>query len=720
MIKDRVCQHLRATGYNSSDSARYASLVQKWCDQSGKEWTVERLKTLKESFQKSLETGEYTLPAYWATRKNRAGKTIVRDGFVHRVLSSPNEGVNLRRKEAFLRIYQVIKLDELSQKQTAKMKSAILGESNANGSFLLTACERVKIRHIGPKALDRVRRVGDKSKSLPQMWGQSQKRSPAYVIPEFGKPTEVKLKSTPRDDVAVVKWIDYFAIDRQTHEFWRRYPEFVGNRLLGSDRIARPMTYPEFKMEDLQAGTLSVIQEGGAKARWVANPFLAFQALGEPLKDKLWAYTMASYSDVVCTDDQDRGYETVAQWLQEGRKVWCFDASSFTDRFPLKLQLSVLQQLQDVGIASEADVESFKLVVQKPWRCNAIGEDVRWSVGQPLGYGPSFHLATLTHAALVDYLSSYTLKENRRMFRIVGDDIVIADERLAQLYETAMRRLGVDINRQKSLISDEYAEFLGKIITKEGVNPSIKVKLLTSSDQIVDTVVFYGQSGLKWLTPSERERAMRVYLPVDLGGYGWRPPGQTYTEWLDSTQQDAFAVKRLLKDITSFYGRESLIGASDVEREIERRIEYYSINDYNLSASEWARLGVSEEVNALTGLPASKTREESRSQPSMSSEANSFVSIMDMVFKLSDPDWKSDLPKLDEQGTKDFLKSIVRDTHVAITPHGYLNNTEKPYTGQSVIEVTNEQQTQKPAERVRRSDVFRKEKRQWDAEDPSP
>ena len=712
MIKDRVCQHLRSVGYNPDESSRYASLVQKWCNQSGKEWAVERLKSLKSSFQKSLETGEYSLPEYWATRKNRDGKTIVRDGFVHRILSSPNEGKNFMRKEAFLRLYQVIKLDEPSPKQISKMKSAILGESTADERLLKSCVSTIRVRPVSKGNVEKIAFIGDGSKTLAQMFGQSQKRSPAYVIPENERATKVKLVSTPRDDINVAKWIDYFAIDRQTHEFWVRYPEFVGSRLLGPGRPAPVMTYPEEPMKDLQAGTLAVIQEGGAKARWVANPFLAFQALGEPLKDKLWEYTKFAYPDVVCTDDQEHGYATVHSWLQQGLKVWSFDASSFTDRFPLSLQLAVLQQLQEMGIASEADIEAFKLVVQKPWKCNAVGQDVVWTVGQPLGYGPSFHLATLTHAALVDAFYRKLPVGTERMFRIVGDDIVIADERLASVYEQTMSGIGVDINRQKSLISNEYAEFLGKLVSKEGVNPSIKVKLLLSSDQIVDTLRFYGMNGLKWLTPSEKEKAYRAYLPADLGGLDWRLPGLKYEEWLATTPQEAFAIKRLVHDVTAFYGRESLAGASDVEREINSRIEYYSINGYDLSASEWARVGVLEELNGLTNLPVAKTRVDTRSSPS---NGNNFVSIMDMVTKLANRSenlggLKKDLSSID---------SILRNTHVSISKHGYLNETEKPYTGQSVIEVHNEQQNSK-AERVRKRDVFLKRERQAGSEDPQP
>nr|UYL95382.1 MAG: RNA-dependent RNA polymerase [Zhangye Narna tick virus 1] len=707
MIKDRVCQHLRSVGYDQTESSRFASLIQKWCDRSGNEWTVERLKSLKVAFKNSLETGQYQLPAYWATRKNRSGKTIVRDGFVHRVLTSPNEGKNLVRKEAFLRLYQVIKLDGPSKKQLSKMETAIEGKPTADPEVLRQLCSAVKVRRANHRTVARVQVVGNSSKTLSQMWGNRQKRSPAYVIPENDSGKSTKLVSTSREDVETAKFIDYFSVDRQTNEFWSRYPGFVGDRLLGPGRPCPRVRYTEIPLKDLPAGTLTVIQEGGAKARWVANPLLAFQALGEPLKDKLWEYTKELYPDVICTDDQGRGYGIVAQWITEGRKVWSFDASSFTDRFPLQLQLSVLQQLQDMGIASKADVESFKLVVQKRWQCNVVGREISWTQGQPLGYGPSFHIATLTHAALVETLAKDpSVLADAKMFCVVGDDIVIADERLAHAYEFAMTKLGVEINRQKSLISNDYAEFLGKLISKEGVNPSIKVKFLLSSDQVVDTLRFYGPNGLKWLTPRERGMAMRAYLPVDLGGLDWRLPNTTYREWLAITRQEEFAVKRLVNDVAAFYGRESLTGASDVEREINRRIEFYSINGYDLSASEWARLGVTEELNALTNLPIAKTREESRSLPSTS---NTFVHVVDMVSKLSSRGLET------TPLTKDYLDSLLRNNHVAITRHGYLNETEKPYTGQSVIEVTNEQSS--PAVRVKERDVFHKGRKRHE-EDP--
>jgi len=585
----------------------------------------------------------------------------------------------------------------VSKKQTIKMKSAILSQSNADMTVLQNLEETLWIRHVSSNIRSRILSEGERSKTLPDMIGNSKKRSPAFIIPEDDREPSIYLRSTKRNDVQVAKWIDYFASDEQTNKLWGKSQEFVSSRLMGKGRPVPKMTYPDVKFKDLQAGTLSVIQEGGAKARWVANPLLAFQAIGEPLKDKLWAYTKLAYADVICTDDQERGISTVTKWLSQDRRVWSFDASAFTDRFPLSLQLVVLDKLVGKGIIQDIDVEWFKLVVSKSWICRAIRSDVTWSVGQPLGYGPSFHVATLTHAALVETLCT-KLGIMDRPFQIVGDDIVISNEQLALSYSETMSSIGVEINLSKSLISNEYAEFVGKLVSSEGANPSMKTKILISHSQIVDTLRFYGMNGLKWLTPWERSQALRVYLPVDLGGYDWRPAEISWKSWLAMTQQEYFAVKRLEKDFVAFYGRETLIGALDVELALQRRFEFYSINGYGISNSEWLQIGVKEELNRLTDFPIAKTRDDSRSAPS----TNTFRYIEDTIVRLNQ--YHKD------KGIKPSLL-LLQNSRVSVSAHGYLNNTEKPYTGQSVIQVIKDEREysskEKPSSPVRYRDIYK-------------
>lgn len=130
--KDRVCQHLKALNLPSKEASRIASLVCKWLINSGPEWTVERLKSIKQAHQESLQTtdGSYTPPEGWATRKNRDGKIILKDGFYHRLLTHTR--FNLKQVEGVLRIYQVITLEQTSRKQLSKMKNAIEAPSTCD------------------------------------------------------------------------------------------------------------------------------------------------------------------------------------------------------------------------------------------------------------------------------------------------------------------------------------------------------------------------------------------------------------------------------------------------------------------------------------------------------------------------------------------------------------------------------------------------------------
>ena len=83
----------------------------------------------------------------------------------------------------------------------------------------------------------------------------------------------------------------------------------------------------------------------------------------------------------------------------------------------------------------------------------------RWSQicfvgGQPLGYHSSWPLFALSHLLLVRWSAeqAYPGMVFRR-YAVLGDYVVIADKRVASLYEQALVKLGVMISYQKSQIS---------------------------------------------------------------------------------------------------------------------------------------------------------------------------------------------------------------------------------------------------------------------------
>ena len=78
--------------------------------------------------------------------------------------------------------------------------------------------------------------------------------------------------------------------------------------------------------------------------------------------------------------------------------------------------------------------------------------------GQPLGYYSSWPLFALSHHVLVWYAAEQCYPgQVFRRYAILGDDIVIADDRVAMTYSALLERLGVSISLPKSLTSKEGA-----------------------------------------------------------------------------------------------------------------------------------------------------------------------------------------------------------------------------------------------------------------------
>jgi len=467
---------------------------------------------------------------------------------VRLVMDLPNDSAKaLKKKEAFLRIYQVIRLDEISQSQMTRFMSAVTGPYSGSPEALTSALYAVEL------GLNRLLRgiknedVTRESRYLPlRLWAPVDKRAPVLAGWNLRRGETPRVLTKSRKHIASYNFVDLLSYDKDWQGLWRRYPADVSNCMVGDGELI-PIQYAGWRLEqDLPAGRIGFIQEGGCKLRSVASPFLAVQALGEPLKRKLEAITRAI--PMIGTFGQSDSHEAIIHWLQVGREVSSYDLSSFTDRFPFVLQEQVLTLLQKRGLISQFDVDVVKTTVNKCWVLPGTSEPVRWAVGQPLGFGPSFHLATLTHAALLRGLSE------SKLFHVVGDDVAIGDPLLSQRYSDIITRMGIEISTSKSVISREYAEFCGKLLSSKGVNPSIKVRLLTGADQLVTTMSYYGPRGVSFLSPSERKWLLKVLLPEDLGGLGWSLPGMKYSEWLHALNTDAIAEHRLRVDLQGFLG----------------------------------------------------------------------------------------------------------------------------------------------------------------------
>jgi hypothetical protein len=280
---------------------------------------------------------------------------------------------------------------------------------------------------------------------------------------------------------------------------------------------------------NLCVGKISYIQEPGLKLRAVANPNRVLQAALDPLKKGLGHVLESLPNDH--TFNQERGVAVVQQWLQEQRTCHSIDLSDATNLFPLSYTLSVLKNRIKVSESSDKDlyldqVDLFAEIARSPWFTKENGEfEVhRFTRGQPLGLGPSFFAFGLSHNALLEELC-YKNGIDPTLYAILGDDIVIADDRLANLYRRELEVLGCKIAKEKSIVSNKVAEFAGKLIFAKDVTPQFKWRGISDAN-FVDFVRQVGP-GAKLLLSKKQWNVIDqiMTIPEFLGGLGWNPHG---------------------------------------------------------------------------------------------------------------------------------------------------------------------------------------------------
>jgi hypothetical protein len=87
------------------------------------------------------------------------------------------------------------------------------------------------------------------------------------------------------------------------------------------------------------------------------------------------------------------------------------------------------------------------------------GKSYYYSVGQPMGAYSSWAAFTITHHLVVHwsaYLEGYL---DFTDYILLGDDIVIKNNKVARRYKSIMNKLGVDISDAKSHVSKDTYEF---------------------------------------------------------------------------------------------------------------------------------------------------------------------------------------------------------------------------------------------------------------------
>lgn len=211
-------------------------------------------------------------------------------------------------------------------------------------------------------------------------------------------------------------------------------------------------------------GRLSVKHEAAGKERVFAITDWWTQNLLKSLHQSVFSFLRSLPQDG--TFDQLAPVHRLLDTARLGMKVFSFDLSAATDRFPVELQEEVLA----VHIGPERARWWKDLLIKRSWVLYdelSGNHYLKYGVGQPMGAYSSWAVFALTHHCMVQVAATRTgYKGWYPFYALLGDDIVIAGEDVAKAYLALAGQIGVEISMAKSLVSDVgLAEFAKHLIS---------------------------------------------------------------------------------------------------------------------------------------------------------------------------------------------------------------------------------------------------------------
>lgn len=210
---------------------------------------------------------------------------------------------------------------------------------------------------------------------------------------------------------------------------------------------------------------LAYLADKAGKTRVVYILNWWMQDLLRPLHDAMMEWLRKQPQDG--TWDQRSAVQTIKSWTKEGKPLWSFDLTAATDRWPKDHQKVVVQRFAGADVADMWD-----WALGMPPHASP-GQMVSYSVGQPMGAYASWSALAMTHHLVIRHAADLA-GVTHNCYVVLGDDVVIADDKVAKNYLTIMEDLGVCISKAKSLLAERQrsgssAEFAKQVI-RDGRN----------------------------------------------------------------------------------------------------------------------------------------------------------------------------------------------------------------------------------------------------------
>jgi len=168
----------------------------------------------------------------------------------------------------------------------------------------------------------------------------------------------------------------------------------------------------------------------------------------------LWCFSILRMIPQDMTFTQGTFVDHLRKW-GPGVVLYSVDLTAATDRFPIKLISSVLKGALPCGYV-DAWVD---IMVGYPFRAPS-GEEVRYSVGNPMGFYSSWACFALAHHFIMFWCCNEVgIKWSSAKYVILGDDVLIGNVSLGEAYRKKILTLGIEVSEQKSFTSRRICEF---------------------------------------------------------------------------------------------------------------------------------------------------------------------------------------------------------------------------------------------------------------------
>jgi len=521
---------LRVAGLTACQADQICKTVQKWIACNGEEWTVERIKAFKVDLLRHY-AGLPPLLAHSWTRHRRDGTPKGAFGCLFRLSKK-----QFRTAWNSIMVYTGIIHQDRKVKVTTRQWNKMVGAICRAKLEPEVLVEGLRVVHQSPFFVS-LHVSESTGRPLVDFQPSPSRRAPKGMrtAPEITTVYE-SLRALVAQPVWTSRNWDILSGTVKGFE-----NDFLPDLEMNLEFDSKAGSTPD--AEELpDMGLISLIQEGGYKLRFAANPHRCYQMALQPLGRVLFAALKRVPNDF--TFDQESALPLIQKWASEGRTLCSMDLSNCSDNLPLDLQLEALSRY---GVGTRW-LQFFKETCRGRWGVSPSAESqlfLSWTVGSPLGLYPTFASFALLHHNLVQwcfkesgYRPSHEEEDGRFPYVIVGDDVVIADLETAKLYRALMHRLGVPISEVKTLWSTGTAEFIGRVVTEKSVIQGFKWKGRVSDNSFVDFCRMFGPKAIALLTPRQKQVVSFIADLPEPFGLGWNPLGIPLEErmpaWLET------------------------------------------------------------------------------------------------------------------------------------------------------------------------------------------